>query len=246
MANETGDMKLLGSFRRLIDRVKNDANYKPSNPALTAAAMEAQHAAGLQAVQELTTHLGAGKVAVTERETLFGELKPRLTRVHNLVKSSGAAPSVIEDLSTFKRKLSGSRKEAKAKAEPAQGPTAGAAPPVKERSAAQTSYENQIGHLNGYLAVLENVAGYDPQEADLKLTALQTLRDALQNQNNAVSAASVPVSQARGVRDELLYTGENSIVNTALMAKNYVSAAYGKSSQIYKDVAALRFVRPRA
>lgn len=111
---------------------------------------------------------------------------------------------------------------------------------------AQTSYENQIGHLNGYLAVLQNVTGYDPQEADLKLTALQTLRDALQNQNNAVSAASVPVSQARGVRDELLYTGENSIVNTALMAKNYVAAAYGKDSQIYKDVAALRFVRPRA
>jgi hypothetical protein len=242
MANETGDMKLLGSFRKLIDRVKNDPKYQPSNPALMPAAMDAQHAAGLQAVQELTTHLGAGKVAVTERETLFGELKPRLTRVHNLVKASGAAPSVIEDLSSFKRKLSGPRKSGKPKAEPAEG----AAPAAKERSSAQTSYENQIGHLNGYLAVLENVAGYDPHEADLKLTALQTLRDALQNQNNAVSAASVPVSQARGVRDELLYTGENSIVNTALMVKNYVSAAYGKSSQIYKDVAALRFVRPRA
>src|SRR6185436_6219037 len=120
MANETGDMKLLGNFRKLIDRVKNEPNYQPSNPALTAPAMEAQHAGGLAAVQELATHLGGHKVIVTERETGFDELRPLLTRVHNLVKASGAPPSVIEDLSTFKRKLSGARKKAKAKAEPAE------------------------------------------------------------------------------------------------------------------------------
>jgi len=58
MANETGDMKLLGNFRKLIDRVKNEPDYKPSNAALTAAAMDAQHAAGLAIVQELTTTWG--------------------------------------------------------------------------------------------------------------------------------------------------------------------------------------------
>jgi hypothetical protein len=49
MANETGDMKLLGNFRKLIDRVKNEPDYKPSNAALTAAAMEAQYASGVSA-----------------------------------------------------------------------------------------------------------------------------------------------------------------------------------------------------
>jgi hypothetical protein len=245
MANETGDMKLLGNFRKLIDRVKNDPDYQPSNPALTAPAMETQYTGGLAAVQELATHLGANKVIVTERETGFDELRPLLTRVHNLVKASGAPPSVIEDLSTFKRKLSGTRKKTKAKAEPVEGATADGEAAAKQRSSAQSSYENQIGHLHGYLAVLEHVDGYDPREADLKLTALKALRDTLQSKNDAVSTAFVPVSQARGVRDELLYTGENSIVNTALMAKSYVSAAYGKSSQIYKDVAGLAFPRPR-
>jgi len=50
IANETGDVKLLGSFRRFIDRVKNDPNYKPSNPALAVTAMEAQYAAGASGV----------------------------------------------------------------------------------------------------------------------------------------------------------------------------------------------------
>ena len=241
MANETGDMKLLGSFRKLIDRVKNEADYKPSNPALMVAAMDAQYAAGFAVVQELATHIGAHKVIVSERETDFDDLGPTLTRVHNLVKASGADQSVIEDLSTFKRKLTPSRKKAKPKAEPVAGEAA--EPTSKERSTSQSSYENQIGHLNGYLAVLEHVEGYDPQEADLKLTALQALRDRLQSKNDAVSAASVPVGQARGARDDLLYRGEDSIVNRALMAKNYVSAAFGKSSQIYKEVAGLSFKR---
>jgi hypothetical protein len=245
MANETGDMKLLGNFRKLIDRVKNDPDYQPSNPALTVTAMDAQYAGGLAAVQELATHLGTNKVIVTERETDFDGLRPLLTRVHNLVKASGAPASVIEDLSTFKRKLSGTRKTAKAKPEAVAGAAAGGEAAAKARSSAQSSYENRIGHLNGYLAVLAHVEGYDPHEADLKLTALQALRDRLQSKNNAVSTAFVPLSQARGVRDELLYTGENAIVNTALMAKSYISAAYGKSSQIYKDVSGLPFVRPR-
>ena len=114
---------------------------------------------------------------MTDRETEFDDLRPRLTRVHNAVKASGAPPSVIEDLSPFKRKLSGARKTAKPKAPPAPGAPADEEPATKERSAAQSSYENRIGHLNGYLAVLENVAGYDPHEADLKLTALLALRD---------------------------------------------------------------------
>ena len=40
MANETGDMKLLGNFRKLIDRVKSDSKYQPTNQVLTVAAME--------------------------------------------------------------------------------------------------------------------------------------------------------------------------------------------------------------
>jgi len=248
MANETGDMKLLGNFSKLIDRVKNEPDYKPANPALTPAAMEAQHAAGIAVVQELATHLGASKLVVTERETGFEDVRPLLTRVHSAVKASGAPASVIEDLNSFKRKMTGGSKSKKAKPDEAAGeakPEAGANPPAKTRSSAQTSYENQIGHLDGSLAVLQNVAGYNPNEADLKLAALQTLRDALQTKNDAVSAAAAPVSQARGKRDELLYTGEASIVNTALLGKNYVLAAFGRDSQIYKDVAGLSFKRPQ-
>jgi len=163
--------------------------------------MEARYAAGMAVVQELTTHQATSKLAVSDRETLFDSLKPLMTRVHNLVKASGAPASVIEDLSSSKRKLAGASKSSKAKPDAAAGdakPGTGANVPAKTRSSAQTSYENLIGHFSGYLAVLQNISDYNPNEADLKLAALLTFRDTLQAKNDAVSAASVLVSQARG------------------------------------------------
>ena len=53
----------------------------------------------------------------------------------------------------------------------------------------------------------------------------------------------MPLSQARGTRDQLLYEAEDSVVNTALLVKAYVSAAFGTSSQIYKQAKALEFRR---
>ncbi len=46
----------------------------------------------------------------------------------------------------------------------------------------------------------------------------------------------MPLSQSRGTRDQLLYGNADSVVNTALLVKAYVSAAFGNSSQLYKQI----------
>ena len=43
MPGESGDLKLLGNFRKLIDLVSAETNYKPSNAALKPAALNTQH-----------------------------------------------------------------------------------------------------------------------------------------------------------------------------------------------------------
>ena len=47
MATESGDKKLLGNFRKLIDEVSADPNYNPANTKLKKSALEAQYDAGL-------------------------------------------------------------------------------------------------------------------------------------------------------------------------------------------------------
>src|SRR5438132_213167 len=112
MANEAGDMKLLGNFRKLIDLVSGDANYKPSNNTLKVSALEAQYAAALAAVQDVAAKAAPNKAAINDREIAFNALNSTVTRAHNLAKASGASPQHLEDLNTSKRKLSGVRKSA--------------------------------------------------------------------------------------------------------------------------------------
>ena len=55
----------------------------------------------------------------------------------------------------------------------------------------------------------------------------------------------VALSQARGVRDQLLYLAEDSIVATAKLVKAYVKAAFGTSHQLYLQIKGIEFPKQR-
>jgi hypothetical protein len=53
MKSESGHMKVLGNFGKLIESVSADANYNPSNTAITKTALPIQDAAATAAVQDV-------------------------------------------------------------------------------------------------------------------------------------------------------------------------------------------------
>lgn len=57
MANESGDLKLLGNFRKLINLFCADSAYKPSNAALKPTALDGQHTAALASAQDVPAKL---------------------------------------------------------------------------------------------------------------------------------------------------------------------------------------------
>ena len=105
------------------------------------------------------------------------------------------------------------------------------------------SYDNQIGNVDSLVSLFSNIPSYKPNEAELQVPALQAFATELRAANDAVSTTFVPLSQARGVRDQVLYTNDDSVVNTALLCKAYVSAAFGTQSQLFKAIKGLRFHR---
>ena len=50
MSTESGDNKLIGNFRKLIDEVSADPDYDPSNDKLKIPALESQYTAGAAVV----------------------------------------------------------------------------------------------------------------------------------------------------------------------------------------------------
>lgn len=237
MPNEAGDMKLIGNFRQLIDRVLAELNYKPANAALKVVGLNAQHAAALNAVEALNDALATYRLAVTDRLLAFEELAVRILRSRNLLRASGASKDLLADAETSVSKVRGKHKTKKAPA--ATG--APGAPGDASHSTSQMSYDNQLGNFKVYLSILTQVASYAPLEADLTLASLQAFAAELQAKNDAVSAAFAALGQARGMRDGLLYTNEDSVVAIAQLVKAYVNGAFGADSTLYKQIKGLPF-----
>lgn len=244
MATESGDKKLLGNFRTLIDEVSAEPNYNPANTWLKTSALEAQFAAGDTAVSAVAAAQAPHKLAISDRETAFSALRPLVVRSRNFLKASGAPKQVAAAAETFVRKLTGARKTPKPKPDPKADAAAPGGDTPTSRSSSQMSYDNQVGHFESYVEVVKNVPSYKPNEADLKVTALTSFASDLKAKSNAVSTASATLTQARGQRDRLLYLDEDSIVNTAKLVKAYVQAALGTKSQLYKKVKGLKFTGP--
>jgi hypothetical protein len=248
MNSESGDMKLLGTFRELIEHVSADTNYQPANDDLKPAALEAQYTTALGAVQNVPARMAAYKTAIIDRQALYDQLDPIVMRSRNMLKASGASKHKLEDAETFVRKILGRRKSQKPKPAAAQatdGPGLPAPDTPATHSASQLSFENRVGNLGAFIEVVASVTDYKPNEADLKVAALRALSSDLMARNDAVSLAFAPLSQARGARDQLLYGKEDSVVSTAQLVKAYVSAAFGTKSQLYKQIKGLEFARAR-
>lgn len=239
--SESGDKKLLGNFRILIDECAADSGYNPKNNKLKIPALNTQHATGDGAVDAVAASRAPNKLAITARESAYVAMRKLVVRSHNYLKASGVPAGIVQDASQIVRKLSSGSRSAKAVAPSAPGGTTTPAPTTVTHSTSQMSYDNQLGNYQSFVEVLRNIPEYDPNEADLKIAAMDALADDLLAKNNAVSTTQAALDQARGTRDQLLYLAEDSILNTAKQVKSYVQAALGSDSQLYKKIKRLQF-----
>ncbi|MBC8032300.1 MAG: hypothetical protein H7Z16_19610 [Pyrinomonadaceae bacterium] len=240
MKSESGHMKVLGNFGKLVESVSADANYNPSNQKITKAALPTQDTAATAAVEDVANKNAPYKTAIQERAEAFEVLPARARQVRNVAKASGASEAALANLETPLRKLAGVRASAKPKPDPNAGPDA---PVDPQHSASQMSFDNRLGSFRSFVALVKELPSYNPNEADLKVTALEAYADDLDAKNNVVITTGVALTQARTLRDQLLYTNADSVVNNALLVKAYVKGAFGASSPLYKQIKGLEFGR---
>lgn len=239
MANETGDMKITGNFRRLIDLVAADALYLPSNNVLRISNLEARLAAAIASVADIGVKIAPSKFAINARQEAYTEAVAIVRGSRNILKASGASEKTLEDADTFARKVFGLRKSKKKTDDP-NTPGNEAA---ESHSASQLSYDAILGNIRSYIQIVSNESLYTPNEAKYQPANLTTVADNLEAKNNAVSTAFVPLNTARNVRDDTLYSGTENLCDLAAMVKAYVKAIHGATSQIYKTINALSFRR---
>ena len=239
---ETGHYKNVTSFDTMIQKaLAMGASYNPAKVSIKIGSLQTllTHAqADYAAVSPATIPYNT---AVNQRIIIFQPYKSYATQILAAVKtSSDADPQLIKDLTTINRKIQGARAP-KNVAEPVD-PNA---PAPDNISASQQSYDMKYDHWTKFTDLIASIPSYLPNEANLKIAAIQTFRTSLQNANTNVATTYEAINLARIQRDKTLYKDGTGVYSIQDLVKEYVKGAFGAKSIQYKQMVAIKFTKPK-
>jgi len=234
--SEVGHAKNVANFQNLIAFVTGyGATYNPTKNAIKLANLNTLLATSQTKVADVVTKNTIFNNAINDRFEAFSPLRTLSTRLVNALETTDATPQKIKDAKGFNRKMQG--KKAGSTAKPADPNT----PAPTTISASQQSYDQQIQHLAGLIAVLQSEPSYAPNENELKVATLTAKQAELLTKNNAVATAYTGVSNSRIARDKTLYKLDTGLTDTAAEVKKYIKAIFGASSPEFAQVKGIQF-----
>ena len=239
---ETGHAKNVAHFDELISSVLGYGNaFNPSKASIKVDALHSVSANSKNAIGVVSSLFPAYSNAVAAREAAFGPLSKYVTRALNALKATDTTVQVDESARTFARKIQGRRATPK-KTEAEKKAKQEAGTEVTEISSSQMSYDSRLENFDKFIKLLTSVPEYTPNEEDLKIPALTAKYNELKAKNSAVIAAATPLSNARILRNDVLYKANTGLVDIALDTKTYIKSVFGAGSPQYKQVSKLEFI----
>jgi hypothetical protein len=212
--------------------------YNPGSPklqldALNVLLVDAQ--AALTSVREKKTDYDR---VTNSREVLFRSLPGLAASVILTLDASGAKAETLHDARRCFRLLKGKRARVKALQADTEGEVK-TGPRV-----AQLSYASQADHFARLVQLVIASPAYMANEPELSVQGLKATLKKLYSFNAEVATIKVALSNARVVRNQLLYTTDSSIYMVGRAARKYVRAIFGPGSEQFSQVKSLVFTKP--
>ncbi|MES2478688.1 MAG: hypothetical protein V4561_06365 [Bacteroidota bacterium] len=236
--NETGHAKNVANLGLLIQYCQTmGASYNPSKENIQLGPLHNLKAKADTELQAISAETAAFNSAIDARILIFSPLRPLSTRILSAFQATNASKEAIQNVKSLNRKIQGRR------ATPISSP----APDTQETespkniSAAQLSFDQQIQHLSDLLELLKVEDSYAPNEGDLKVENLESLKQMMTTSNNNAQTAYALLSSKRIARNKTLYDPETGIVALSLDVKNYVKSVFGSKSAEYKQISGIQF-----
>ena len=262
--SETGHDKNVANLEDLISRCTGYGTaYNPSKASLKIAALQTLLTNGRNTLQAVKVAETAFDNATNAREIVFKPLKKFCTRVVNSLDSTDAAKQTVDDLRTINHKIQGvrahpldafvsattkSNSTTQSENNSSGTTSANATSPniVNEISkhtisVSQQSYDSLIDHFTKLIQCVTAEPLFLPNEAELKVTALNTMLTNLMTTNTGVINAYTSYSNAMLSRNLTLYQNNSGLVDTALEVKKYVKSVFGATSPQYKQIRSILF-----
>ena len=241
MANkETGNVVNANNFIEKVnvcDRRK--ADYNPTNPAIKLIALTPIS----KVVKVCIDVVSAARTALTKvtanRQNVYGEMDDKAGRCIHLLNSSEATKDEMKQgksllLKYKSQRISDLPDETLLKAQAAAKGEEAVIPKVISTS--QQGFINKLGHFRDLIIFLKTVAAYKPNEADLKVEALEAIAASADGLNAEKSSAISAWLTAISDRNKKLYDEPDGAYLLSTKMMEYVAGAYGKKSDFFKEL----------
>jgi hypothetical protein len=240
--SETGHKPNVANFETMISYCTGyGAQYNPANTNIDLPHLSAIKANADSAMAQVNLMLAPEELAVNAREVLFKPLSALSTKVLNAVKASNVSKEYIKDVQTIIRKLQGKRATPKTKDDPNTPEDES----LQSHSSSQMSIDQRIENLDKLIDLLASNPIYAPNEVDVQVVTLTTMRNNMIAANTVVIDAQTALSNSRIARNVVLYDKVTGLVKIAGDVKSYVKSVFGANSPQYKQISALKFTYPR-
>lgn len=249
--SETGHAKNAAGFTTVVADLQSfGLSYNPFAPEIKIASLLNVKTSLNTTMDSVRNSESPYKNAINARQLAFEIMDKYATRIQNALVGCGASKKEIADAMSIKKKIAGTRaKPIKPKpASSTETPTDAATlkvvdltdpnltvEQVEQHSVSQLSFDNRTENFKKYVAFLAGITKYNPNEADLKVTALTTWATGLNTLNTNVNDTYIVLYKARELRNKLLYAATTGIHDLFQQIKAYVLSAFGeKNSMEYK------------
>jgi hypothetical protein len=235
----TGHAKNVANFETVtIILLALGTTYNPSQSLILLSALQTKLTAAKNALAAVDEAEAAKKVAVNERAAEFADIDKLAVNIKRTAEVEVNDEAFTRDLQSIVRKFHGSR----AGEAPVDNP---ATPDIDEsqnkHSVSARGFDDLVAYFADLIALLQTQSAYNPNDAEMKITALETKLAALTAKNNAAKASEIALGSALDARDEVLYHPETGIIKLVKLIKTHLARKPGKQSAAYQQINALEF-----
>ena len=234
--SEKGHAKNIANLNLLNTNITELGSlYNPSNGKLKLANLQNLYTTAFNQQSNVNSSVAPYSLAVDNREQIFKPLGKQITKLRKAYKATdGVTQAQLEDFMTVARKIKGIRKIT---SEDNSSNT-------ESHSVSQLSYDQRTNNMDLLIALLENTPNYSPNEDQYKVTTYKSLKTEMLNSTQNVAATYVPLNNARSLRNHTLYISDDSLVDIANKAKDYLFTILDSDSSQYKAISKIKFKKP--
>jgi hypothetical protein len=233
--SEVGHNKNAANFNTLAQILQEMGTlYNPTNPDIKRTNLEPVQTAIANAINTLNAKKPLYTNAVANREIATTLLGKTTSKILNSFKSLNVSATDKENLTSMVKKIRGDKKRTKVNPDTTESSSI---------STSQMSYDSRIANLDALIGFINTHPEYNPNEEDIKITALETYNEQLKTLTQTVNAAGNALITARKHRNNILYKNSNNILDMAKEIKAYLKSLGDDGKPYYQAAIRLKFVK---